>query len=73
MPLYEIVMESMNPCGGEEYAAREIMEAEAESPEAYVLAHGRYPITERYTDASGDTVIVTGNGHGYVTRYTFSE
>ena len=70
---YEIISEAVNPCGGEEYAVREIFEADAESPEAYVAAHGRYPITDTFTDETGDRVIVTSNGRGYAVRYTFSE
>ena len=41
--LYEITVEHITPCGGEKYAVREIIEAEAESPMAYVLANKRFP------------------------------
>ena len=37
MALYEIVLESQNPCGGSEYAIREIFEIETDDPEAYPL------------------------------------
>lgn len=73
MPEYEIIIESMNPCGGAKYAQKEFIEVEAESPEAYVKAHGQYPIREVARDGAGDVVITTGNDSGYVIRYTFSE
>lgn len=73
MPEYEIIIESMNPCGGAKYAQKEFIEVEAESPEAYVKAHGQYPIREVTRDGAGDVVITTGNDSGYVIRYTFSE
>ena len=36
---YEILIETVNPCGGDRHAKREIIEAECESPEAYVEAN----------------------------------
>ena len=62
----------MTPCGGSKYAVRTIMEAEAESPEAYVEQHKRFPIRDVSTTDSG-VVITTGNESGYVDRYTFTE
>lgn len=32
---YEVIIEEINPCGGETYARKEIIEVEAESPESY--------------------------------------
>lgn len=73
MPEYEIIVESTNPCGGTKYAQREFIEAETDSPEAYVKAHGRYPVREITETATGDVVITTGNDSGYMIRYTFAE
>lgn len=73
MNFYEVIIEDVNPCGGSQYAKREIIEVEAESPEAYVKANGRYPITDITTNADGDTVITAADGNGYMTKYTFSE
>ena len=73
MTEYEVLVETINPCGGSKHAIREIIEAEAESPEAYVQANGRFPIIDTLENADGDTVIVTGDGKGYIIRYTFSE
>lgn len=46
MKEYEILIETINPCGGEAHAKREIIEAKAESPEAYVKAKTRYPVID---------------------------
>ena len=73
MNFYEVFIEDMNPCGGSQYAKKELIEVEAESPEAYVKANGRYPILEIGENADGDTIITTGDGKGYIVKYTFSE
>ena len=70
---YEICIETINPCGGSKHAIREIIEAEAASPEAYVKEHGRFPIIDVSENADRDTLIVTGDGKGYILRYTFTE
>lgn len=70
---YEIIIETINPCGGSRHGQQEIIEAEAVSPEAYVKEHGRFPVLEITKNADGDTVITTGDGNGYVIRYTFTE
>ena len=73
MTEYEIIIESINPCGGSSHAQREIIEAEAESPEAYVKANGQFPIMETTVNQAGDVVITTGNAGGYIVKYTFSK
>lgn len=70
---YEICIETINPCGGSQHAIREIIEAEAASPEAYVKENGRFPIIDTSETPDGDQVIVTGDGKGYIIRYTFTE
>ena len=70
---YEILIETINPCGGEAHAKKEILEAEAESPEAYVKAKAPYPIIDRVQTPNGDTLIIAGDGHGSIVRYTFTE
>lgn len=69
---YEVLIETINPCGGEAHANKEFKEIEAESPKAYVLAQGHYPILDSGENASGDTVITTGDGKGRMIRYTFT-
>ena len=70
---YEVFVEDINPCGGSAHAKKSMLEVEADSPEAYVRENGRFPILEQFQNASGDTVIVTGDGSGNMVRYTFSE
>ena len=41
---YEIFIEDINPCGGEQYSKKTLIEAEAASPEAYVKENGRLSI-----------------------------
>ena len=70
---YEVFIEDINSCGGEQYAKKEMIEVEADSPEAYVKENGRFPIIDISTNSSGDTVITTGDGIGNFVKYTFSE
>lgn len=70
---YEIFIEDINPCGGEKYSKKTLIEAEAESPEAYVKENGRFPILETTSDKNGDVVIVIGDNRGSFVRYTFTE
>lgn len=69
---YEVLIETINPCGGEAHANKEFIEIEAESPEAYVKTQGRFPILDIVEKADGDTLIVTGDGKGNFVRYTFT-
>lgn len=70
---YEVFMEDINSCGGEQHAKKELIEVEAISPEAYVKENGRFPILDILENASGDTVIITGDGKGNFVKYTFTE
>ena len=70
---YEIFIEEINPCGGEKFSKKTLLEAEADSPEAYVKENGRYPVLETISKENGDVVIVTGDGKGSVVQYTFTE
>lgn len=70
---YEIFVEKINPCGGEKHSKKTLIEAEADSPEAYVKENGRFPILESILNENGDVVIVTGDNHGSIVRYTFTE
>ena len=70
---YEIFIEEINPCGGEKFSKKTLLEAEADSPEAYVKENGRYPVLETISKENGDVVIVTVDGKGSVVRYTFTE
>ena len=70
---YEIFVEEINPCGGEKHSKKTLIEAEADSPEAFVKENGRFPILESILNENGDVVIVTGDNHGSIVRYTFTE
>ena len=70
---YEVLIETINPCGGEAHANKEFKEIETESPEAYVAQNGRFPVIDAGKNTSGDTVITTGDGKGTLVRYTFTE
>ena len=70
---YEVYIEEINPCGGSQHAKKSIIEIEADSPEVYVKANGRFPIMEISKNSKGDEVIITGDGNGYYIRYIFSE
>lgn len=72
MKEYELCIEAMNPCGGKEYARREIMDVETDSPENWVKANAPLPILE-ISEADGSIIITTGDGHGYITKYMFTE
>ena len=70
---YEVLIEKINPCGGERFSQKEFLEVETDSPEAYVRKEGRFPILDVSTCPNGDILIVTGDGKGNFVRYTFSE
>lgn len=72
MKNYEVLVQTINPCGGENHDKKEFIEVQAESPEAYVKASGSYPILDSLVNAEGDTVITTGDGKGTFVKYTFT-
>ena len=47
MKEYEILVETINPCGGEAHAKKEFIEAACESPDSYVEANAAYPVMDR--------------------------
>ena len=73
MKEYEVCSEYINPCGGAEYAIREIFDVETDDPVEYVRKEGRFPIKEVTRDQNGDILIITGDTTGYFIRYTFTE
>ncbi len=70
---YEVFIEDINPCGGSQYAKKELIEIEAESPETYVKQNSRFPIIDIIKNERGDTFIATGDGSGNLVRYSFTE
>lgn len=72
MKEYEIIIETINPCGGTKHAQNEIIEAEAESPEAYVKEHGIFPVMDVSKILPG-CYYNNRRFKGYIVRYTFTE
>ena len=72
MTEYEVCSEYINPCGGSEYAVREIFDVETDDPVEYIRKEGRFPILDVTKDKNGDLLIITGDTKGYFIRYTFS-
>ena len=67
---YEIFIEEINPCGGEKYSKKTLIEAEAASPEAYVKENGRFPVLESVRNGEGDIYRV---GIVWIVRREFCE
>ena len=51
---YEVLIETINPCGGEAHANKEFKEIEAENPESYVAQNGSFPVIDSGKNAAGD-------------------
>ncbi|MBE6970176.1 MAG: hypothetical protein E7442_08705 [Ruminococcaceae bacterium] len=73
MKEYEVLKESINPCGGEEHAIKEFLEIETDDPVGFVTGNTRFPLMEQGNNRAGDLVITCGDGKGYFVRYTFTE
>ena len=72
MKEYEVLIERINPCGGEKHSPKELIDVTAESPEAYIEENAQYPIVDSIVNAAGDKVFVTADGKGNMVRYTFT-
>ena len=72
MTEYEVLIEDINPCGGENHARKSFIEVETDDPIAWVRENGQHPITGTANNEDGDLVIITDNGHGYIIKYTFT-
>lgn len=73
MAIYDVLVESINPCGGERHSQKEFIEVETDDPVAYVKDNAQWDIMDVTENADGDCIITTGDGNGYITRYIFSE
>ena len=69
---YEVLVETINPCGGDRHAKKEFLEITAESPEQYGADNGRYPVLSTGINPEGDVIITTGDGKGSMVRYIFT-
>jgi len=70
---YEIIHETINPCGGEAHKAVEMEEKEISSPEAYIQGIYGSSNAEIYHTETDVSVIWTVVYKGITHRYTFSE
>jgi hypothetical protein len=68
---FEVAIESMNPCGGEQYAQREIREIETDDPVAWVRA--QTGITDVTVEQLQNGLLVIAGQNGYIKRFTFTE
>ena len=73
MTEYEVLVETINPCGGAKHCIKEFIEVETDDPEVWVKANGRFPIRDTVTTPEGDLKIITGDEAGNIVSYTFSE
>ncbi len=73
MKEYEVLIESINPCGGAANANKEFLEIETDDPAAYVREHSPYPVRCCGHNKDGNLVIATGDNQGYQINYTFFE
>lgn len=69
---YEVLVEEINPCGGSKHSIKTFMEVETNDPEGYVREIARFPVMDVGRNGDGDLVITTGDGKGYLIKYTFS-
>ncbi|MDD7388736.1 MAG: hypothetical protein PUG60_03580 [Lachnospiraceae bacterium] len=73
MAIYDVLVESINPCGGDRHSEKKFIEVETDDPVAYVKENGQWDIIDVTENKDGDQVITTGDGNGYITKYIFSE
>ena len=72
MAHYEIIIESINPCGGDEYSDIRIVESDIQDPVEYVKRHTVCGELTQQEMPDGSIVIIL-NEKGYIKRFTFSE
>ena len=73
MTEYEVLVETINPCGGGRHAKKTFMDVETDNTESYVRENGNLPIRDVTITANGDSIITTGDVAGNMVRYTFTE
>ena len=60
---YEVLIETINPCGGEAHSKKEFLEVEAASPEAYVAQNAHFSDVEKeFAEVQRLTSCSTGCG-----------
>lgn len=73
MKRFELLVETVKPCGSELHRQTELLEVMAESTAAYVKEHALWPVLNVSKKADGSVRYITSDGHGNQIRYTFTE
>ncbi len=73
MTEYEVLVETINPCGGSKHCIKEFIEVETDDPMKWVEKNGRFPIIDTAHTPEGDLTVITGDQAGNIVRYTFTE
>lgn len=73
MTEYEVLVETINPCGGDRHSIKEFIDVETDDPVRWVRENGRFPILDVAETPEGDLVISTGDEAGNRVRYIFAE
>ena len=73
MKEYEVATEYINPCGGNEYAIRDILEVETDDPVDYVRSRLRGKVVELSEErSSGGSVTVHAVCDGLIQKFVFT-
>ena len=69
---YDVLIENINPCGGEKHAIRTFQEVETDDPVEWVRKSAKFPVIDTSRNPRGDIIVVSANGRSYIDRYTFT-
>lgn len=72
MDFYEIIIESMTPCGGKAHSTVRIVEEELENPMDFVKRETDGGELTETVSPDGSVIIEVAQG-GYIKRFTFSK
>ncbi|KIR03048.1 hypothetical protein P261_01863 [Lachnospiraceae bacterium TWA4] len=73
MAIYDVLIEDVNPCGGDRHAKKRFVEVETDDPVAYAKENSQWKLLDVSENPDGDIIVTTGDGKGYITRFIFSE
>ena len=64
---YDVLIDNINPCGGEKHAIRTFQEAETDDPVEWVRKSAKFPVIDTSRNPRGDIIVVSANGRGIST------
>lgn len=67
----EVFIESIEPCSRDDRRQCRIVQTD-KTPDEFLHEFARYPVMERITTESGETVVTTGDGSGNIIKYRFT-